>query len=133
MKCSNVNVEIFAAGDGINYPKKGQTVILHYSGYVHGKIFDSVRLQNKFDFSSFTPLTISSCFQQSRQRDKPFKFKLYAEQVIPGLEEGISQLSIGEQAKISIPSAKAYGSRGFPGLIPKNSDLVFDVELLDFN
>ena len=47
---NNVKVEIFAAGDGINYPKKGQTVTLHYSGYVHGKIFDSVRLKKKFTY-----------------------------------------------------------------------------------
>ena len=78
-------------------------------------------------------MLVLTTYQKSRQRDKPFKFKLYAQQVIPGLEEGISQLSIGEQARISIPSEKAYGSRGFPGLIPKNADLVFDVELLDFN
>ena len=88
-----------------------------------------------FDFLLLKPLKQyrTYFFKQSRQRDNPFKFKLYAEQVIPGLEEGISQLSIGEQARILIPSEKAYGSRGFPGLIPKNSNLVFDVELLDFN
>ena len=44
---NNVNVEIFAAGDGINYPKKGQTVTLHYSGFAHGKLFDSVRLKKE--------------------------------------------------------------------------------------
>ena len=52
--------------------------------------------------------------------------------MIPGLDEGLNQLSIGERAKISIPSEKAYGSSGFPGLVPKDSDLVFDVELLGF-
>ena len=61
------------------------------------------------------------------------KFKLFTEQVIPGLEDGISQLSIGETARISIPSNKAYGPSGFPGLVPANSDLVFEVELLDFH
>ena len=44
VKQNNVSVEIFAAGDGINYPKKGNTVVLHYSGYLpNGKLFDSVR------------------------------------------------------------------------------------------
>ena len=43
-KQNTVSVEIFAAGDGINYPKKGNTVVLHYSGYLpNGKLFDSVR------------------------------------------------------------------------------------------
>ena len=52
--------------------------------------------------------------------------------MIQGLEDGISQLSIGERAKIFIPSKYAYGESGFPGLVPKNCDLAFDVELIDF-
>jgi len=53
--------------------------------------------------------------------------------VIPGFDEGISQLSIGERAKISVPSQYTYGESGFPGLVPKNCDLVFDIELIDFH
>ena len=110
-KLTEIAVEIFAAGDGVNYPRQGQTVTVHYSGYLpNGEIFDS-----------------------SRDRGKPFKFKLGGEQVIPGLDAGVSQLSIGERAKISIPSDMAYGERGFPGLIPRNSALVFDLELISFS
>ncbi|KAJ1451636.1 hypothetical protein M885DRAFT_529227 [Pelagophyceae sp. CCMP2097] len=106
-----VTVEIFAAGDGMNYPHIGQTVTVHYTGYLAtGDFFDS-----------------------SRDRGKPFKFKLGAAQVIPGLDEGVAQLSIGERAKITIPSQLAYGERGFPGLVPRNSGLVFDLELITFN
>ena len=44
------------------------------------------------------------------------------------------QLSIGERAKINIPAALAYGEKGFPGLIPPNSKLIFDfLELITFN
>ena len=94
-----------------SYPKAGQTVTVHYTGYlIDGSQWDS-----------------------SRDRGKPFKFKLGAEQVIPGLDDGISQLSIGERAKIIIPPALGYGSKGFPGLIPPNSTLIFDVELVTFN
>ena len=83
---------------------------MHYTGYLpNGNMFDS-----------------------SRDRGKPFKFKLGAEQVIPGLDKGVSQLSIGELAKIMIPAQHAYGDRGFPGLIPPNSELVFDLELITF-
>jgi FKBP-type peptidyl-prolyl cis-trans isomerase len=55
-------------------------------------------------------------FDSSRERGKPFKFKIGSEQVIPGLDQGVSQLSIGERAKITIPAHLAYGSKGFPGL-----------------
>ena len=48
------------------------------------------------------------------------------------LDESVSQLSLGERAMISIPSSKAFGSKGFPCLVPKDSDLRWDVELLNF-
>mmetsp|Transcript_20896 Transcript_20896/g.41749 ORF Transcript_20896/g.41749 Transcript_20896/m.41749 type:complete len:110 (+) Transcript_20896:63-392(+) len=106
-----VKVEIFAAGDGVNYPKKGSMVTIHYTAYLaDGKQFDS-----------------------SRDRGKPFKFRLCSEQVIEGLDEGVSSLSIGERAQITIPASKAYSSRGFPGLVPPNTDLFFDIELITFN
>ena len=106
----SVAVEVFAAGDGINYPKPGNNDTCHYTGYLaDGRRFDS-----------------------SRDRGKPFKFKLGAEQVIPGLDVGVAQLSIGERAKLSIPSRLAYGEKGFPGLIGKHEDLTFDMELITF-
>ena len=49
---------------------------------------------------------------------------------IKGWEEGIAKMSLGERAKLTCSADYAYGSRGFPGLIPPNSALVFDVELL---
>lgn len=68
----------------------------------------------------------------SNTEGKPFRFKLGAEQVIPGLDMGVSQLSVGERAKMTIPSHLAYGERGFPGLVPGNTDLIFDIELISY-
>lgn len=62
MSRRDVSVEIFAAGDGINYPRSGNTVTVHYTGF----LADGTR------------------FDSSRDRGKPFKFKLGSEQVIPG-------------------------------------------------
>jgi len=108
MSRRDVNVEIFAAGDGVNYPRAGNVVTVHYTGF----------------------LPDGSRFDSSRDRGKPFKFKLGAEQVIPGLDLGVAQLSIGERAKLTIPSHLAYGERGFPGLIPGKSELIFDIVLI---
>lgn len=108
MSRRDVNVEIFAAGDGVNYPRAGNVVTVHYTGF----------------------LPDGSRFDSSRDRGKPFKFKLGAEQVIPGLDLGVAQLSIGERAKLTIPSHLAYGDRGFPGLIPGKSELIFDIVLI---
>jgi len=60
-------------------------------------------------------------FDSSRDRGKPLKFRVGCEQVIPGLDDGVAQLSVGERAKITIPPHLAYGEQGFPGLVPRNS------------
>ena len=108
---SRVNVQVTVAGDGQNYPRKGATVTVHYTGY----------LNNGHEFDS------------TRRRGKPFTFKLGAEQVFKGLEEGVAQLSKGETATMEIPPDKAFGKdKGFPGIPETKKTLVYEVELLDF-
>lgn len=98
-------------GDGVTYPQKGDAVTLHYEGFFSdGQKFDS-------SLSSGTPLTFTSM----------------AGEVIPGWDEGIASMSLGEIAKIFIPAAKAFGAKGnmeFGGNIPPNKDLIYEVELL---
>jgi FKBP-type peptidyl-prolyl cis-trans isomerase len=114
MSRRDVTVEIFRAGDGINYPRPGNTVTVHYTV---SKTFKSLLLlllsclKVKQGY-----LSDGSRFDSSRDRGKPFKFKLGAEQVIVGLDLGVAQLSNGERAKIIIPPNLAYGEKGFPGL-----------------
>jgi FKBP-type peptidyl-prolyl cis-trans isomerase FkpA len=62
-----------------------------------------------------------------RQGGQPVEFPL--NQVIPGWTEGIALMKEGSKATLIIPSEMAYGQQGRPG-IPKNSVLLFDVELL---
>lgn len=110
-----LEVETISSGTG-GKPSNGQTVTVHYTGYLttagggNGKKFDS-----------------------SKDRNKPFQFKLGAGQVIRGWDEGVAQMSKGDKCTLKIPSAMGYGKSGAGGVIPPNADLNFEVELLDFN
>lgn len=98
-------------GDGVTYPKSGDLVTVHYDGTLeNGKKFDS-----------------------SRDRNKPFQFYLRSGTVIEGWVQGIPKISLGEKSRLTIPGPLAYGPRGFPGLIPPNATLIFEVELLKIN
>ncbi|PWA27434.1 hypothetical protein CCH79_00000186 [Gambusia affinis] len=69
-------------------------------------------------------------FDSSRDRNKPFKFKIGRMEVIKGWEEGVAQMSLGQRAKLTCTPDMAYGATGHPGVIPPNATLIFDVELL---
>ena len=97
-------------GDGA-VPSPGQTVKAHYTGWLDG--FDS---EKKFD--------------SSRDRGRPFTFKVGAGQVIRGWDESFSTMKVGERRKIILPARLAYGDRGAGGIIPGGATLYFDVELL---
>jgi FKBP-type peptidyl-prolyl cis-trans isomerase len=68
----------------------------------------------------------------SRDRKAPLEFRVGLGQVIPGLDVAMKRMSRGQRAKITIPPAMAYGSRGYPPIIPPSSTLVMDVELISF-
>lgn len=89
-------------------PKEGQTVTVHYTGY----------------------LTDGSMFDSSVERGQPLQFQLGKKMVITGWDEGIALLKVGEKARLIIPHQLAYGERGFPPVIPAKATLVFDVELV---
>ncbi|XP_070831077.1 uncharacterized protein [Chaetodon trifascialis] len=103
-----VEVETLRPGDGKTFPQKGQNVTVHYVG----------------------TLTNGQPFDSSRKRGEPFKFKIGAGQVIRAWDEGVAQMSVGELAKLTCSPDYAYGSKGFPPIIPANSTLIFEVELL---
>ncbi|WP_261555556.1 FKBP-type peptidyl-prolyl cis-trans isomerase [Frankia tisae] len=106
-----VSIKVLSPGDGKTFPKKGDAVTIHYVGtLLSGKQFDS-----------------------SRDRGEPFKTEIGVGRVIKGWDEGVPQLSLGEKAVLTITPDYGYGPRGFPPVIPPNSDLVFEVELLAIN
>ena len=77
-------------------------------------------------------LTIdNSVFDSSLERGQPFQFVLGVGQVIEGWDEGVAGMKVGGERHLIIPSELAYGERGFGDVIPPDSWLTFNVELLD--
>ncbi|KAJ2915653.1 hypothetical protein MD484_g4779, partial [Candolleomyces efflorescens] len=106
-----VTVERLSPGDGQTFPKRGDEVTIHYVGtLLNGKKFDS-----------------------SRDRNDPLVVKIGQGEVIKGWDEGVPQLSLGEKAILTASPDYAYGARGYPPIIPGNSTLKFEVELLKIN
>ena len=105
---SGLRYQIIQNGDGVK-AEKGKTVSVHYKGQLpDGTVFDS-----------------------SYKRNEPIDFPLGVGQVIPGWDEGVQFLKVGDKARFVIPSDLGYGARGAGGVIPPNATLIFDVELMD--
>lgn len=105
---SGLQYVVLKEGDGKAHPKYGQKVTVHYTGtLLDGRMFDS-----------------------SVHRGEPATFAIG--QVIDGWNEALQTMSKGEKRTLIIPPELGYGVHGYPGIIPPNSYLIFDVELLDF-
>lgn len=108
-------------------PAKGTTVYIHYAGFLEdGQLFDTsleteAKIFGKFD---------SARAEQNGYQPIPFQVGR-KDGMIPGFIEGLEKLSIGDKAILFIPSHLAYGAGGAGDVIPPNTNIVFEVELLE--
>ncbi len=109
---SGLSYEIItpAAADA-QKPQKGQTVSVHYTGWID----ENGQLGKKFD--------------SSVDRGQQFQFPLGHGYVIAGWDEAVAGMKIGEKRRVFIPSKLGYGARGAGAAIPPHANLIFDIEL----
>ena len=101
-------IEILQEGDGIA-AEKYSIVTVHYTGTLEdGSVFDSSKKPGR----------------------DPLRFTLGARQVIDGWDQGLMEMKVGEKRKLTIPPEMGYGNQDL-GVIPPNSTLIFEVELLE--
>jgi FKBP-type peptidyl-prolyl cis-trans isomerase FkpA len=99
------------SGSGELATGRGQTVIVHYTGWLED--------ETKFD--------------SSRDRDEPFSFPMECGYVIPGWDQGVKGMQVGGIRRLVIPPELGYGTQGAGGVIPPNATLIFEVELLEIS
>jgi FKBP-type peptidyl-prolyl cis-trans isomerase FkpA len=110
MATEGLQIEDIRVGTGAE-ARSGQTVTVHYLG---------------------TLASDGSKFDASRDRgNSGFTFPLGKGKVIKGWDQGVAGMKVGGHRKLTIPPELGYGARGFPPVIPPDSTLVFEVELLD--
>jgi len=112
---SGISYLITQDGTG-SQPVSGETVTVHYTGWL---LKDNNILGSKFD--------------SSRDRGDYFQFPVGMGYVIPGWDEMVADMKVGERRIIILPANMAYGSRGAGAAIPPHATLVFDVELFKIN
>lgn len=106
---SGLRITDITTGSGAAVTGRGQTVVVHYTGWLaDGTKFDS-----------------------SLDRNDPFSFAVAQGHVIRGWDEGVVGMQIGGVRKLEIPPELGYGAAGTGGVIPPDATLVFEIQLLE--
>lgn len=106
-QAADLEITVLENGNGV-VAELGMLVAVHYQGR----------------------LTDGTVFDDSHKRGEPISFTLGKGQVIPGWEQGIEGMTVGEKRVLTIPPELGYGAAGAGDVIPPNATLVFDVELV---
>lgn len=123
---SGLQYSILKKGSGVK-PTEGKDIYVHYAGYLEdGSLFDSsyetiVKAYGKFDQN-----------RANQNGYQPFPFQYGKKDgLIPGFLEGINKMNLNDKAIFFIPANLGYGARGAGNVIPPNSNIIFEVEILD--
>jgi len=112
-----VEKTLISPGNGADKPNKGDQVTMEYTGW----LYEPSAAENR-----------GKQFDSSVGRGD-FKTEIGVGRVIRGWDEGVVDMTLGEKALLTITGDYAYGARGFPGLIPPNATLLFQVQLKAIN
>ena len=123
---SGLTYKITEKGTGVK-PTNGTQFYFHYAGYFEdGTLFDSSYETVSKSYGKFD----ANRAAQNGYQAFPFEAGK-KDGMIPGFIEGLENMAFGDKAVVFIPSNLAYGERGAGGVIPPNTTLVFELEMLE--
>ncbi len=122
---SGLSLKIIKKGSG-KKPANGMPVFVHYAGFLeNGTLFDTSYETIAKDFGKFDQRRADA------HQYTPIPCQAGSYQFIPGFNEGLSKMGIGDKAVLFIPTHLAYGEAGAGDVVPPNANIIFEVELLD--
>ena len=123
---SGLTYKITEKGTGVK-PTNGTQFYFHYAGYFEdGTLFDSSYETVSKSYGKFD----ANRAAQNGYQAFPFEAGK-KDGMIPGFIEGLENMAFGDKAVVFIPSNLAYGERGAGSVIPPNTTLVFELEMLE--
>ncbi|MCK8601230.1 FKBP-type peptidyl-prolyl cis-trans isomerase [Desulfoferrobacter suflitae] len=99
-------------GDGC-LAQDGTIVTVHVVGWLKGHAGKGSKIISSYD------------------RGKPISFVLGTDKVMPGWNEGVRGMKVGGERRIVVPPHLGYGVEGVADLVPPDTSLIFEIELLD--
>lgn len=127
---SGLKMYFMKEGEG-EKPAIGQSVLVDYAGYLEkdALLFDTSWEETAKEYGRYDDIS-----KMRRGRFKPASM-LYSPEspLVAGFREGLMEMKVGDKARIFIPSHLGYGSAGAGNVIPPDANLVFDLEIVDFD
>jgi peptidylprolyl isomerase len=123
---SGVRIYFNKKGSGVK-PNEGSKILMNYAGYLsNGQLFDSNIREKEERFEMLNPAKVAANAYTPVESDYSTSARL-----IPGFREGLLMMGVGDSITLFVPASLGYGEQGAGDVIPPNSDLIFELEIVE--
>ncbi|OBZ88058.1 hypothetical protein A0J61_03891 [Choanephora cucurbitarum] len=113
--------------EGLEQPTKLLGGIIRQSESCKQKVINNARVKLHYRARAWG----NEEFFENTYLDKPMEYKIGRDKIMKGLEQGIDGMCVGEVRRLLVPADLAYGSTGLPNIVPPNTAVIYEVEVLE--